>query len=136
MPMACSALADGSKIDSRDFHRLYNGFAPDGSGKLNQNAGKDSRSPGLDMTFSVDKSVSALWAIAEPDMRAKIERLSVDAAQAALQDTVFKHCSYTRVKKGGSGVGTPVPADLIASGLSAWDKPGERPAASYPLHRS
>ena len=67
------------------------------------------------MTFSVDKSVSALWAIAEPEMRAEIERLAIDAAQAALQDTVFEHCSYTRVKKGGSYVGTPVPADLIGA---------------------
>ena len=114
-PHGLFGLADGSKIDSKDFHRLYNGFAPDGSGKLNQNAGKCTRSPGLDMTFSVDKSVSALWAIAEPEMRAAIERLAVDAAQAALQDTVFEHCSYTRVKKGGSDVGTPVPADLIAA---------------------
>ena len=114
-PHGLFGLADGSRIDSRDFFRLYNGFAPDGSGKLNQNAGKDTRSPGLDMTFSVDKTVSALWAIAEPDMRAEIERLAVDAAQAALQDTVFEHCSYTRVKKSGSDVGTPVPADLIGA---------------------
>ena len=114
-PHALFGLADGSKIDSKDFSRLYNGFAPDGSGKLNQNAGRDTRSPGLDMTFSVDKSVSALWAIAEPEMRAAIERLAIDAAQAALEDTVFEHCSYTRVKKGGNDVGTPVPADLIAA---------------------
>ena len=114
-PHGLFGLADGSRIDSKDFHRLYNGFAPDGSGKLNQNAGKDTRSPGLDMTFSVDKSVSALWAIAEPEMRVAIERLAVDAAQAALQDTVFEHCSYTRIKKGGSDVGTPVPADLMAA---------------------
>ena len=115
IPHGLFGLADGSRIDSKDFSRLYNGFAPDGSGKLNQNAGKESRSPGLDMTFSVDKSVSAVWAIAEPEMRAEIERLAVTAAQAALQDTVFEHCSYTRVKKGGSDVGTPVPADLIGA---------------------
>ena len=114
-PHGLFGLADESRIDSRDFPRLYNGFAPDGSGKLNQNAGKDTRSPGLDMTFSVDKSVSALWAIAEPGMRSVIERLAIDAAKAALQDTVFEHCSYTRVKKGGSDVGTPVPADLMAA---------------------
>ena len=114
-PHGLFGLTDGSRIDGKDFSRLYNGFAPDGSGKLNQNAGKDTRSPGLDLTFSVDKSVSALWAIAEPDMRAEIERLAVAAAQAALQDTVFEHCSYTRVKRGGSDVGTPVPADLIGA---------------------
>ena len=115
IPMACSVWRMGAGSTARTSTASINGFAPDGSGKLNQNAGKDTRSPGLDMTFSVDKSVSALWAIAEPEMRTEIERLSINAAQAALQDTVFEHCSYTRVKKGGSDVGTPVPADLIGA---------------------
>ena len=99
-PHGLFGLADGSKVDSGDFHRLYNGFAPDGSGKLTRNAGSAARSPGLDMTFSVDKSVSALWAIAEPDMRAEIEQLAVSAARAALEDTVLKYCSYTRITDG------------------------------------
>ena len=112
-PHGLFGLADGGKVDSADFHRLYNGFAPDGSGKLTRNAGSEARSPGLDMTFSVDKSVSALWAIAEPDMRAEIEQLAVSAARAALEDTVLKHCSYTRVTEGDEIV--PVQADLIAA---------------------
>ena len=112
-PHGLFGLADGGKVDSGDFHRLYNGFAPDGSGKLTRNAGSAARSPGLDMTFSVDKSVSALWAIAEPDMRAEIEQLAVSAARAALEDTVLKYCSYTRITEGDEIV--PVPADLIAA---------------------
>ena len=40
-------LADGGKVDSSDFHRLYNGFAPSGGGKLTQNAGSERRSAGL-----------------------------------------------------------------------------------------
>ena len=112
-PHGLFGLADGAKIDSRDFHRLYNGFSPDGSGKLTRNAGSKARSPGLDMTFSVDKSVSALWAIAEPDMRAEIEAMAVAAARAALEDTVLKYASYTRITRGGGIV--PVPADLIAA---------------------
>ena len=89
-PHGLFGLGDGAKIDSRDFHRLYNGFSPDGSGRLTRNAGSKARSPGLDMTFSVDKSVSALWAIAEPDMRAQIEALAITAARAALEDTVLR----------------------------------------------
>ncbi len=112
-PHGLFGLADGAKIDSRDFHRLYNGFSPDGSGRLTRNAGSKARSPGLDMTFSVDKSVSALWAIAEPDMRAEIEGLAITAARAALEDTVLKYASYTRITRGGGIV--PVPADLIAA---------------------
>ena len=112
-PHGLFGLGDGAKIDSRDFHRLYNGFSPDGSGKLTRNAGSKARSPGLDMTFSVDKSVSALWAIAEPDMRAQIEGLAITAARAALEDTVLKYAGYTRITRGGRIV--PVPADLIAA---------------------
>ena len=112
-PHGLFGLGDGAKIDSRDFHRLYNGFSPDGSGKLTRNAGSKARSPGLDMTFSVDKSVSALWAIAEPDMRAEIEGLAITAARAALEDTVLKYASYTRITRGGGIV--PVPADLMAA---------------------
>ena len=51
------------------------------------------------MTFSVDKSVSSLWAIAEPAMRERIEAMPVASARAALEDTVLKHCSYTRMSR-------------------------------------
>ena len=53
------------------------------------------------MTFSVDKSVSALWAIAEPEMRQEIEATATTAARAALEDTVLRYCSYTRVQERG-----------------------------------
>ena len=35
-PHALFGLADGGKVDSSDFHRLYNGFAPNTGGKLTQ----------------------------------------------------------------------------------------------------
>ena len=79
-------LDDGAKVDSGEFQRLYNGFAPDGSGKLVQRAGNPERSPGVDMTFSVDKSVSSLWAIAEPELRQRIEAMATAAARAALEE--------------------------------------------------
>ena len=65
-PNGLFGLVDGGKVDSSDFHRLYHGFAPNSGGKLTRNAGSERRSAGLDMTFSADKSVSALWAIADP----------------------------------------------------------------------
>ena len=112
-PNRLFGLKDGAKVDTGEFQRLYNGFAPDGAGKLLQRAGSPSRSPGVDMTFSVDKSVSSLWAIAEPEMRAHIESMAVDAARAALKDTVLRYCSYTRVSE--NGVTRPVPADLMGA---------------------
>ena len=112
-PKGLFGLEDGVKVDAGQFQRLYNGFAPDGSGKLVQRAGNPDRSPGVDMTFSVDKSVSSLWAIAEPDMRERIEAMAVAAARAALEDTVLKYCSYTRVAE--KGVTRPVEADLMGA---------------------
>ena len=112
-PKGLLGLEDGGKVDSGHFHRLYSGFAPDGSAKLVQRAGNPERSPGVDMTFSVDKSMSSLWAIAEPEMRERIEAMAVSAARAAIEDTVFRYCSYTRVS--ANGVTQPVEADLMGA---------------------
>ena len=97
-PSGLLGLENGGKVDSGDFHRLYNGFAPDGPQKLTRNAGSENRSAGLDMTFSADKSVSALWAVADPELRARIEDAHNDAARVALEETVLRHCSYTRIR--------------------------------------
>ena len=97
-PAALFGLEDGGKVDSGEFHRLYHGFAPDGSARLTRNAGSERRSPGLDMTFSADKSVSALWAVADPGLRTEIEKAHNDAARAALEETVFRYCGYTRIR--------------------------------------
>ncbi len=59
-PSGLFGLDDGGKVDSGQFYKLYNGFSPDGSSRLAQRAGNPERSPGVDLTFSVDKSVSAL----------------------------------------------------------------------------
>ena len=112
-PKGLFGLEDGVKVDSGEFQRLYNGFEPDGSRKLVQRAGNPDRSPGVDMTFSVDKSVSALWALAEPETRERIEAMAVAAARAALEDSVLKYCSYTRVAE--KGVTRPVEADLMGA---------------------
>ena len=112
-PKGMFGLEDGAKVDSGEFQRLYNGFAPDGSDKLVQRAGNPERSPGVDMTFSVDKSVSSLWAIADPEMRQRIEAMATAAARAALEDSVLKYCSYTRMAE--KGVTRPVEADLVGA---------------------
>ena len=97
-PRGLLGLENGAKVDSSDFHRLYHGFAPDGFQKLTRNAGSENRSPGVDMTFSADKSVSALWAIAGPELRGEIEQAHNDAARVALEETVFRYCAYTRIR--------------------------------------
>ena len=98
-PCGLFGLADGGKVDGGEFHRLYHGFAPGAGERLTRNAGSEKRSPGLDMTFSADKSVSALWAIADPELRSEIERAHNDATRAALAETVLRYCAWTRLQE-------------------------------------
>ena len=113
-PQGLFGLADGGKVDSSDFHRLYNGFAPNTGGKLTQNAGSERRSAGLDMTFSADKSVSALCAVADPGLRSEIEQAHNDAARVALEETVLRHCAYTRIRNRDGDIEV-LPADISAA---------------------
>ena len=113
-PAGLLGLENGGKVDSGDFHRLYQGFAPDGSQKLTRNAGSEQRSPGVDMTFSADKSVSALWAIADPELRGKIEQAHNDAARVALEETVFRYCAYTRIRDEEGRIRV-LPADIAVA---------------------
>ena len=113
-PMGLFGLADGGTVDSGDFHRLYGGFAPDSGARLTRNAGSARRSAGLDLTFSADKSVSALWAVADPGLRAQIERAHNDAARAALEETVLRHCGHTRIRN-PEGEIEVLPADIAAA---------------------
>ena len=113
-PKVLFGLADHGKVDSSEFHLLYNGFAPNTGGKLTQNAGSERRSAGLDMTFSADKSVSALWAVADPELRSEIERAHNDAARVALEETVLRHCAYTRIRNRDGEIEV-LPADISAA---------------------
>ena len=113
-PKGLFGLADGGRVDSSDFHRLYNGFAPNTGAKLTQNAGSERRSAGLDMTFSADKSVSALWAVADPELRSEIKRAHNDAARVALEETVLRHCAYTRIRNRDGDIEV-LPADISAA---------------------
>lgn len=63
---------------------ILQGFGPDGE-KLVQNAGKETRQAGLDLTFSAPKSVSVLWALGGEDIRAKLEHAHSRAVEKALQ---------------------------------------------------
>ena len=109
-----AGMGDGGTVDSADFHRLYNGFHPATGEKLTRNAGSEKRCPGYDLILNADKTVSALWAVAPPALRAKIEEAHDDAVRVALEDVVLRHCAYTRIRD-REGTIKPVPADLAAA---------------------
>lgn len=115
-PTGLFNLKDGGLVWEKKFYALCGGRSPELDGTdLVRNAGSEKRSPGFDITFSADKSISALWAITpRAEDRDKIERAVIDAAHSALDETVFKHCATTRV--GQSGVDLRIETgDMLAA---------------------
>ncbi len=88
------------EVSNSDFLNLYRGYTPDGQTKMVQNAGKENRVGGWDLTFSVPKSVSVLWATADLETRKQIEKgvlRAVEQTFSYLEDEVIT----TRRGKGG-----------------------------------
>ena len=76
------------------------------------------RSPGYDLTFSPVKSVSTLWAVADPAVAAVIER----AHQAAVKDAlafIEKHALFTRT--GPQGIRQVNVRGLVATAFTHRD---------------
>ena len=55
-----------------------------------------------------------MWALADPELRSKIERAHNDAARVALEKTVLRHCAYTRIRNRDGGIEV-LPADIAAA---------------------
>jgi len=98
------ALGLSGEVAGEIFHNLFQGFSPDGTRPLVQNAGqKDGyhkRVPGWDLTFSPPKSVSVCWALAPEPMRQEIERVHDEAVRKTLA-IVEEHAGITRSGSGG-----------------------------------
>ncbi len=103
-PQGMLGLEDGGAVGTREFRRIYAGFDPATGERLTRNAGSEKRSPGLDMTFSADKTISALWAIADRKTRAEIEAAHNEAARKALDMIIAEHCAWTRTRPNGGDI--------------------------------
>ena len=68
----------------------------------------------LDVTFSAPKSVSAIWAVADPELRASIERAHEQAIDRALNHSL-KHVAMIRHRVGSGTAIHAKPASLIAT---------------------
>jgi len=88
------------RVEPDAFRQLLAGFSPDGQMKLVQNAGDQDRQSGWDLTFSVPKSVSVLWAHAPVETQKKLESLVEKALHAAL-DFLQREAATTRRGKNG-----------------------------------
>jgi conjugative relaxase-like TrwC/TraI family protein len=108
---------------AREFFRAEHGREPMDARELAGQIAKDSRPrtqtvAGYDLTFSPVKSVSTLWAVAEPPVAAVIER----AHQAAVKDALTfleNHALFTRT--GPQGIRQVNVRGLVATGFTHRD---------------
>jgi conjugative relaxase-like TrwC/TraI family protein len=118
--------ADRARVRSevaREFFLSEHGRGPVDARELSGQIAKDSRPrtqtvAGYDLTFSPVKSVSTLWAVADPAVAAVIER----AHQAAVQDAlafIEKHALFTRT--GPQGIRQVNVRGLVATAFTHRD---------------
>jgi conjugative relaxase-like TrwC/TraI family protein len=108
---------------AREFFAAEHGREPMDARELAGQIAKDSRPrtqtvAGYDLTFSPVKSVSTLWAVADPSVAAVIER----AHQAAVKDAlafIEKHALFTRT--GPQGIRQVNVRGLVAAAFSHRD---------------
>lgn len=90
-------------VTRKDLKNIFEGFDPTGKTPLVQNAGKQKRVRALDFAVSVPKSVSVLWAMSEPEIRRKIERI-IDEAIEVIVSFLEENAGLTRRGKGGKHI--------------------------------
>jgi TrwC relaxase len=108
---------------AREFFRNEHGRDPIDAREIAATIAKESRPraqtvAGYDLTFSPVKSVSTLWAVADPHVAAQIER----AHQAAVQDAlsfIERHALFTR--QGRNGVRQVNVTGLVAAAFTHCD---------------
>jgi conjugative relaxase-like TrwC/TraI family protein len=123
---ASIAAADRARVRTqvaREFFRAEHGREPANARELTGQITKDSRPrtqtvAGYDLTFSPVKSVSTLWAVADPAVAAVIEQ----AHQAAIKDALMfveKHALFTRT--GPQGIRQVNVRGLVAAAFTHRD---------------
>ena len=103
-PGALFHLSDGHPVDADAFRNLYRGHSPDGRTELKQNRGRRRRS-GVDLVFPADKSVSALWALADPATGRLVEQAHDDAVRVALLEVFARYAGWVVRRTIGAGQG-------------------------------
>ena len=101
----CAEFGLSGTVERDHLERLCNGFQPDDpEHKLVQNAGvlegPKARKPGDDLCFSADKTVSAIFAVADDDLREKIRQAQDRAVNAALE-AAQEYAGIARVGRDG-----------------------------------
>lgn len=77
-------ITAGQQVEADLFEKLHAGLGPDGKPLSANDGGGKKRVSGYDLTLSAPKSVSILFALADAETRAAIERVQYEAAQAVV----------------------------------------------------
>jgi conjugative relaxase-like TrwC/TraI family protein len=101
----CAEFGLSGTVEREHLERLCNGFHHEEPGrKLVQNAGvfegPKARKPGDDLCFSADKTISAIFAVADDDLRQQIRRAQDRAVEAALE-AVQEYAGIARCGRDG-----------------------------------
>lgn len=119
---AALGIAVGRTVEADLFEKLHAGLGPDGKPLSSNSGGKKQRVPGYDLTLSAPKTVSILFALADDETRAAIERVQLEAAQAVIA-MLNQEAAFTR--RGHNGL-VIEKASLI---VAAFQHGEARPAA-------
>lgn len=100
-PSGSFEVKDGAPVDFALLERLYAGMAADGSSLLSNKGGRIlDRQPAYDLTFSVPKSFSLIYAMADDEERKELLSILLAAARKSLS-AVEKVAGWARRGKGG-----------------------------------
>lgn len=94
------ALLLSGDVTAEALRQVLNGYAPYANEPLVQNAGKENRQSGWDLTFSAPKSVSVAWSQADDPLRTAIEAAHDKAVSSALT-YLEREAGITRRGQGG-----------------------------------
>lgn len=94
-------LGLSGQVEREQFSNLLQGFSADGKAQLVQNAGKENRASGWDLTFSAPKSVSVLWSQADVEVRREIQNAHKEAVEKAIK-YLDEDSAFTRRGKAGA----------------------------------
>ena len=89
----------GAVVDADTWRPLMMGLDPQ-TGEILVNGSAKIHVSGLDLTFSDPKSISAIWAIATPELRQTIDEAHDKAVRAAMK-LASEYAAYTRRGKAG-----------------------------------
>lgn len=98
--------------------KLCAGFCPETGERLVFNAGKESRNPGHDLTFSMPKSASVIWATADEGLRQAIQAAQLKAVKQAISFLEEKAGRARIGKQGQEIVKCPLLFALFEHGTS------------------